>query len=76
MPDEGAGFPPDFLPHAFDRFSRAEASRTSSGAGLGLALVAAVAASHGGTARAENIPLGATGTEGARGATVTLDVPC
>ncbi|MFI0964577.1 ATP-binding protein [Streptomyces sp. NPDC021080] len=69
-------FPPDFLPHAFDRFSRAEASRTTPGAGLGLALVAAVAASHGGTARAENIPPGATGTGGVTGAAVTLDVPC
>ncbi|MFJ6831808.1 sensor histidine kinase [Streptomyces sp. NPDC091209] len=71
--DEGPGFPPDFLPHAFDRFSRAEASRTTPGAGLGLALVAAVAASHGGTARAENVPPRATG---ATGAAVTLDVPC
>ncbi|WUK93151.1 ATP-binding protein [Streptomyces sp. NBC_00358] len=77
--DEGPGFPPDFLPHAFDRFSRAEASRTTPGAGLGLALVAAVAASHGGTARAENIPPGTTGAMGAagvRGAAVTLDMPC
>lgn len=74
--DEGPGFPPDFLPHAFDRFSRAEASRTTPGAGLGLALVAAVAASHGGTVRAANIPPGATGATGATGAAVTLDVPC
>ncbi|MEV6018792.1 MULTISPECIES: ATP-binding protein [unclassified Streptomyces] len=74
--DEGAGFPPDFLPHAFDRFSRAEASRTTPGAGLGLALVAAVAASHGGTAHAENVPPATTGTEGTTGATITLDVPC
>ncbi|MET8102166.1 HAMP domain-containing sensor histidine kinase [Streptomyces sp. NPDC005236] len=65
--DEGSGFPPDFLPRAFDRFSRAEASRTTPGAGLGLALVAAAAASHDGTARAENGPPGAT---------VTLDVAC
>ncbi|MET8136015.1 ATP-binding protein [Streptomyces sp. NPDC005251] len=65
--DEGSGFPPDFLPRAFDRFSRAEASRTTPGAGLGLALVTAVAASHDGTARAENGPPGAT---------VTLDVAC
>jgi signal transduction histidine kinase len=65
--DQGPGFPPDFLPHAFDRFSRAEASRTTPGSGLGLALVAAVAASHDGTAHAENTP---------HGAMVTLDIRC
>ncbi|QIY74326.1 ATP-binding protein [Streptomyces sp. RLB1-33] len=65
--DQGPGFPPDFLPYAFDRFSRAEASRTTPGSGLGLALVAAVAASHNGTAHAENTP---------HGAMVTLDIPC
>lgn len=66
LTDEGPGFPPDFLPKAFDRFARAEASRTSPGSGLGLAFVAAVAASHGGTACAEN-----TG----QGAAVSLDIP-
>ncbi|MFE5027338.1 ATP-binding protein [Streptomyces sp. NPDC056656] len=65
--DEGPGFPADFLPKAFDRFARAEASRTSPGSGLGLAFVAAVAASHGGAARAEN-----TG----QGAAVSVDIPC
>ncbi|MEV8125421.1 ATP-binding protein [Streptomyces sp. NPDC085944] len=65
--DEGPGFPAEFLPKAFDRFARAEASRTSPGSGLGLAFVAAVAASHGGAAHADN-----TG----HGATVTLDIPC
>jgi signal transduction histidine kinase len=65
--DEGTGFPPDFLPKAFDRFARAEASRTSEGSGLGLAFVHAVATAHGGTAHAEN-----TG----RGASVILDLPC
>ncbi|WP_405915250.1 ATP-binding protein [Streptomyces sp. NBC_00728] len=84
-PTKAPAFPPDFLPHAFDRFSRAEASRTTPGAGLGLALVAAVVASHGGTARAENIPPGTTGTTGTtgamgaagvKGAAVTLDMPC
>jgi signal transduction histidine kinase len=34
--DEGPGFPTDFLPYAFERFSRPETSRTSGGAGLGL----------------------------------------
>ncbi|MEU9481364.1 HAMP domain-containing sensor histidine kinase [Streptomyces sp. NPDC048191] len=65
--DEGTGFPPEFLPRAFDRFARAEASRTGEGSGLGLAFVHAVATAHGGTAHAEN-----TG----RGASVVLDLPC
>ncbi|MFG2125831.1 ATP-binding protein [Streptomyces sp. NPDC048710] len=65
--DEGPGFPPAFLPRAFDRFARAEASRTGEGSGLGLAFVQAVAAAHGGTARAENP---------GDGAAVTLDLPC
>ncbi|MFF4401723.1 sensor histidine kinase [Streptomyces sp. NPDC001480] len=55
------------LPRAFDRFARAEASRTSEGSGLGLAFVHAVASAHGGTARAEN-----TG----HGSAVILDLPC
>jgi signal transduction histidine kinase len=49
--DEGPGFAAEFADHAFERFARAEESRTSSGAGLGLAIVAAVATAHGGTAR-------------------------
>ncbi|MFG2114488.1 ATP-binding protein [Streptomyces sp. NPDC048718] len=65
--DEGTGFPPGFLPHAFDRFSRAETSRSTPGSGLGLAFAAAVAASHGGVAHADNT---------ADGAVVTLDIPC
>ena len=52
--DDGPGFPEDFLPRAFDRFSRAEAGRSTQGTGLGLAIVAAVAAAHGGTAHAKN----------------------
>jgi signal transduction histidine kinase len=66
--DEGPGFPPDFLPHAFERFSRSEASRTSGGAGLGLAIVEAVAQAHGGVVQAGNDPGG--------GAVVTLRLPC
>ncbi len=52
--DEGPGFPPDYLPHAFDRFSRAPDARSGSSAGLGLALVREIARAHGGTASAEN----------------------
>lgn len=48
--DEGPGFPTDFIDKAFDRFTRADTSRTTRGTGLGLALVQAVAQAHGGTA--------------------------
>jgi heavy metal sensor kinase len=47
--DEGPGFPSRLGDRAFERFSRAEESRTSPGAGLGLAIVAAVTEAHGGT---------------------------
>jgi signal transduction histidine kinase len=50
--DEGAGLPAEFAPRAFQRFSRADESRTSGGAGLGLAIVDAIAEAHGGSARA------------------------
>jgi hypothetical protein len=60
--DTGPGFPDEFLPHAFDRFARADKGRTRSssvgGSGLGLAIVAALAAAHGGTASAANAPTG------------------
>jgi signal transduction histidine kinase len=48
--DAGPGFGDDFRAQAFDRFSRAERSRTTPGSGLGLALVRAVAEAHGGRA--------------------------
>jgi len=52
--DEGDGFPPDFLPHAFERFRRADTARAGEGTGLGLAIVKAIAEAHGGTAGARN----------------------
>ena len=60
--DEGAGLPPEFVPRAFQRFSRLDESRTSGGAGLGLAVVDAIADAHGGSA-------------GAAGADVWISVP-
>jgi two-component system OmpR family sensor kinase len=52
--DEGPGFPPDFLPRAFDRFSRADGARGRGGTGLGLAIVDMIARAHEGTAGAAN----------------------
>jgi two-component system, OmpR family, sensor kinase len=52
--DGGHGFPEPFLPHAFERFSRANGARSSNGTGLGLAIVEAIAHAHGGRAGAAN----------------------
>ncbi len=52
--DEGDGFPPDFLPHAFERFRRADTARSTEGTGLGLAIVKAITDAHGGSATAQN----------------------
>ena len=54
MLDDGAGFPPAFLDHAFERFTRADEARGGDGTGLGLAIVETVARAHGGSAHAEN----------------------
>jgi signal transduction histidine kinase len=48
--DEGRGFPDGFRERAFDRFSRADEARSHGGSGLGLSIVAAIAAAHGGEA--------------------------
>ena len=65
--DNGSGISAEHLPHVFDRFYRAESSRTSDGAGLGLALVKSIVELHGGSAT--------IGSELGRGTTVTLKFP-
>lgn len=58
--DDGAGIPLDQREHVFERFTRLDESRVRDrgGAGLGLAVVRAVARAHGGEATAEEGPLG------------------
>lgn len=65
--DDGAGFAPDYLPRAFDRFTRAGTARSGGGAGLGLSIVQTIARAHGGSAAV-------AATNGA-GADVWLDLP-
>jgi len=68
--DDGPGFPVSVRDSAFERFVRGDDARTPgrSGAGLGLAIVRAVVAAHGGTVEARNgEPLG--------GAVVTVRLP-
>ena len=52
--DDGPGIPAAFVGSAFERFSRADHARGRGGAGLGLAIVAAIATAHGGTVGAES----------------------
>lgn len=58
--DRGPGFPPEFLGHAFERFSRPDGvrARDHGGAGLGLAIVAAMVDAHHGVVTASNRPGG------------------
>ena len=65
--DNGCGITPEHLPRVFDRFYRVDPSRSSDGAGLGLALVKSIVDLHGGSARIES--------EVNRGTTVTLTFP-
>lgn len=58
--DDGAGVPPEFIPHAFERFTRAQTGRTGGGTGLGLAIVHLIARAHGGRAGIGNRPAGGT----------------
>jgi two-component system sensor histidine kinase MprB len=56
--DSGPGIAAEDLPRVFDRFYRADTSRTMPGSGLGLAIVRQVAVRHGGAVWAERAPEG------------------
>jgi two-component system OmpR family sensor kinase/two-component system sensor histidine kinase BaeS len=67
--DSGPGIPPAALPHVFERFYRADRSRSRAegGSGLGLAIARQLAEAHGGILTVANHPEG--------GAVFTLSLP-
>jgi len=67
--DDGPGIPEDFIPIAFDRFSRPDESRAGNGggSGLGLAIVHAIVTAAHGTVALENAATG--------GVRVTVTLP-
>lgn len=54
--DSGIGIPAEHLPHVFDRFYKADRSRTQSGSGLGLSIVKAIVERHGGSVSVRSTP--------------------
>jgi two-component system sensor histidine kinase BaeS len=65
--DHGPGIDARHLPHLFDRFYRADASRTEPGSGLGLAIAKQVVDQHHGTITVTSEP--------GHGTTFTVTLP-
>jgi len=65
--DEGAGIPEEALPHIFERFYRAESSRSGEGSGLGLAIVRETVEALKGRIEVESAP--------GKGSTFTVCLP-
>src|SRR5215203_1498972 len=65
--DTGVGISEDQMPLIFERFHRADPSRSEGGAGLGLSIARQIAEAHGGQIRAESTP--------GAGSTFTLLLP-
>lgn len=67
--DTGSGIPPEDLPYVFERFYRADLSRsqTSGESGLGLAIVKSLVEAHGGTVKVDS--------QTGKGTTFTIALP-
>ncbi len=65
--DTGAGIARSDLPHIFERFYKADRSRSGGGTGMGLAIAKHVIGAHGGSIRVES--------EEGRGSTFSFDLP-
>lgn len=65
--DRGPGMPAHFLPHMFDKFSRADPGGRIPGSGLGLAISKGLVEAHGGAIWAES--------EQGKGTTIHLTLP-
>ena len=67
--DDGPGMAPEQVAHVFERFYRSDPSRSRlhGGAGLGLSIVSAIVAAHGGTVSAASAP--------GQGTTFTVRLP-
>ena len=65
--DSGPGIAAEFMPHLFERFSKADAARSARGSGLGLAIAAENAALLGGRIEVTSTP--------GQGARFTLHLP-
>ena len=65
--DTGVGIPAHDLPRIWERLYRGDQSRTERGLGLGLSLVRAIVAAHGGTVEVRSDP--------GRGTSFTVRLP-
>jgi len=74
--DSGTGISAEDLPHVFDRFYRADKSRSraSGGSGLGLAIVKELVEAHGGTIKVES-PVFESESQDGKGTCFVMEFP-